>query len=117
MKTLYGIKNCGTVKKAMAWLREKEIPFEFHDYKKQGVSAEKLQEWSRQFGWEPLLNRKGTTWRRLGDAQKEKVKDEASAIAALMDNTSMIKRPVIEEHGKLISIGFDENEYAEKFRS
>lgn len=111
---MYGIKNCGTVKKAMAWLKENGISYEFHDYKKHSVSPEKLQEWSRQIGWEPLINRKGTTWRRLDEAQKEKIKDEASAIAAMLNNTSMIKRPIVEENGNLISIGFDENEFAEK---
>lgn len=112
---VYGIKNCGTVKKAISWLNEKNIPYEFHDYKKQSVTQEKLQEWSRQLGWENLINRKGTTWRRLGDAEKEKVKDEASALAVLAANTSMIKRPIIEKDGKLMTIGYDEKEFAEKY--
>lgn len=111
---VYGIKNCGTVKKAISWLNENNIPFEFHDYKKQSVSADKLQEWSRQLGWEPLVNKKGTTWRRLDAAQKEKVQDEATAIEALLSNTSMIKRPLIEQDGKVIALGFDEEAYKEK---
>ena len=113
---VYGIKNCGTVKKAVNWLNEHNIPFEFHDYKKQSVSAGKLQEWSNQLGWEALLNRKGTTWRRLDEAQKEKIKDEACAIEAFLANTSMIKRPILEQEGKVVAIGFDENTYAEKVK-
>lgn len=112
---VYGIKNCGTVKKALNWLDEHNIPFDFHDYKKQSVTPEKLQEWSRQSDWEKLINRRGMTWRKLDDAQKEKVKDESSAIEVMAANTSMIKRPVIEQDGKLMAIGFDENEYEEKF--
>jgi arsenate reductase len=111
---VYGIKNCGTVKKALNWLNENNIPFEFHDYKKQSVSKEKLQEWSRQLGWVTLLNRKGTTWRRLDEAQKETIKDEASAIEALIANTSMIRRPIIEQDEKVLTLGFDEEEFAEK---
>lgn len=113
---VYGIKNCGTVKKAIAWLNENNIPFEFHDYKKQSVTTDKLQAWSRQSGWEKLVNRKGTTWRKLDDTQKELVKDEAGAVEVLAANTSMIKRPVIEQEGKIIAIGFDADEYAEKLR-
>lgn len=111
---VYGIKNCGTVKKALNWLNENNIPFEFHDYKKQSVSKDKLQDWSRQLGWEPLINRKGTTWRRLDEAQKEKIKDEASAMEALIANTSMIRRPIIEQDGKVLTLGFDEEQFAEK---
>lgn len=111
---VYGIKNCGTVKKAIAWLNENGIPFEFHDYKKQSVTEEKLKEWSSQLGWESLVNRKGTTWRKLDEAQKEKVKDEASAIEVLSTNTSMIKRPIVEQNGKVLAIGFDEEEYVSK---
>lgn len=110
---VYGIKNCGTVKKAIAWLNENEIPFEFHDYKKQSITEDKLKEWSRQLGWGPLVNRKGTTWRRLDEAQKEKVKDETSAIEVLLANTSMIKRPIVEQDGKVLAIGFDEAVYTE----
>ncbi len=113
---VYGIKNCNTVKKALNWLTENNISFEFHDYKKQSVSPEKLQEWSRQLGWETLVNRKGTTWRRLDEAQKEQVKDEASAIEILLANTSMIKRPIVEKDGEVVAVGFNEEEYAEKLK-
>jgi arsenate reductase len=111
---VYGIKNCGTVKKALNWLDENNLSYEFHDYKKQSVSKEKLQEWSRQLGWETLLNRKGTTWRRLEDALKEQVKDEASAIEVLMANTSMIKRPIVEQDDTVVVVGFNEEEYTQK---
>lgn len=114
---VYGIKNCGTIKKAITWLEENNIPFQFHDYKKLSVTTDKLQEWSQQTSWENLINRKGTTWRKLDDMQKEKVKDEATAIEVLSANTSMIKRPIIEQDGKLMTIGFDVDEYAEKFSS
>lgn len=112
---VYGIKNCGTVKKAVSWLNENNIPFDFHDYKKQSISTEKLQDWSRQVGWENLINRKGTTWRRLDEAGKEKAREEAGAIEVLAANTSMIKRPLLEQDGKVVALGFNEKEYSEKF--
>lgn len=111
---VYGIKNCGTVKKAVNWLDDHNITFDFHDYKKLSVSEDKLEDWSRQLGWEKLINRKGTTWRRLDEEEKEKVNDEAGAIKVMLSNTSMIKRPIIELNGKVVAIGFDEKEYAEK---
>ena len=115
--TLYGIKNCGTVKKAIAWLNSHNIPFEFYDYKKQGISESKLQEWSRQLGIDNLINRKGTTWRKLDEEQKESTKSEQKAIMLMVANTSLIKRPLIEENGKVLTLGFDENEYVVKFVS
>ena len=114
---VYGIKNCGTVKKAINWLNDHEIDFDFHDYKKESVTEDKLKEWSQQLGWEKLINRKGTTWRRLGEAQKEQVQNEASALAALQAHTSMIKRPIIEKSGKVVASGFDEEEYAKKLKA
>ena len=115
--TLYGIKNCNTVKKAIAWLNSHNIPFEFHDYKKQGISESKLQEWSRQLGVNSLINRKGTTWRKLDEEQKESSKNEEKAIELMTTHTSLIKRPLIEENGKVLTLGFDEYEYVEKFVS
>lgn len=111
---VYGIKNCGTVKKAITWLNENEVSFEFHDYKKRGISKEKLQNWSSQLGPEQLINRKGTTWRRLDDRQKELVQEEAQAIEIMEANSSLIKRPLIEKEGKIITLGFDEAVYKEK---
>jgi len=108
---VYGIPNCNTVKKARTWLTENGFEYEFHDFKKQGITADKLKEWCAVFGWEKVLNKKGTTWRTLSPAQQGEVKDEESAIAVLLDYTSAIKRPVIENDGNVILIGFDENEY------
>jgi len=108
---VYGIPNCNTVKKARTWLTENGFEYEFHDFKKQGITADKLKEWCAVFGWEKVLNKKGTTWRTLSPAQQAEVKDEESAIAVLLDYTSAIKRPVIENDGNVILIGFDENEY------
>lgn len=112
---LYGIKNCGTVKKAVAWLNAQDIPFDFHDYKKQGVAESKLKEWSSQLGHESLINRKGTTWRKLDEEQKERITEEGQAIEIMAANTSVIKRPVIEKDDKIITIGFDEEEFAAKY--
>lgn len=111
---VYGIKNCGTVKKAISWLKENRVSFEFHDYKKEGISIEKLQSWCSQLGPDQLINRKGTTWRRLDDRQKELVQEEAQAIEIMEANTSLIKRPLIEKEGKIITLGFDEAVYKEK---
>lgn len=109
---LYGIPNCNTVKKARVWLEEKGFSPEFHDFKKKGISAEKLNEWCKVFGWEAVLNKKGTTWRNLGAEVQKGVADQKSAIAVLLENNSAIKRPVIEVDGKPVLIGFNEGEYA-----
>jgi Spx/MgsR family transcriptional regulator len=108
---VYGIKNCDTVKKALQWLGDKKISFEFHDYKSRGISTDKLMTWSRQVGWETLVNKKGMTWRQLTDSQKEKVINETAAIEILTEKTSLIKRPLIEKDGKVTSVGFDEKEF------
>lgn len=110
---VYGIKNCDTVKKATNWLSAHKIAFEFHDYKTQSISEAKLKDWCAQVGWEVLLNKKGTTWRKLGEKEQSKVIDELSAIAVMKANTSMIKRPVLENKGKVLAVGFDEKKYAE----
>lgn len=111
--TVYGIPNCNTVKKARTWLTDHGLDYEFHDFKKQGITAEKLQEWCAAFGWEKVLNKKGTTWKKLPEGQQNGVKDEASAIAVLLENTSAIKRPVLEKDGKAVLISFDEQQYAD----
>lgn len=108
---LYGIKNCDTVKKALTWLNEKGIAFEFHDYKKEGIKEEKLKNWCQQVGWEILLNKKGTTWRKLDETTQASVANEATAIKIMMNNTSIIKRPVLEKAGKALAVGFDEVVY------
>ena len=111
MYKVYGIKNCNTMKKAFDYLNQHKIPYEFHDYKKLGISAEKLKEWTSQAGWEKLLNKQGTTWRSLDDAVKATVTTEKKAIALMQEKTSVIKRPVIESGNKIIALGFDEQMY------
>lgn len=110
MVTLYGIPNCDTVKKARRWLAERGIDYRFHDFKKAGVPEAQLQQWLAEFGWETVVNRKGTTWRKLSDAEKAAVTDSASAKSLLLQKPSMIKRPVLESpRGRVI--GFNESEF------
>ena len=111
---VYGIKNCNTVKSAVEWLKKNKIEFEFHDYKKSGITASKLSDWSKQVGWESLVNKRGTTWRQLDEASQNKVTNEKSAIALMLEKNSVIKRPLIEENGKIVLLGFDEDEYTKK---
>ncbi|HNV28112.1 MAG TPA: ArsC family reductase [Cyclobacteriaceae bacterium] len=114
MMIVYGIKNCNTVKSAVEWLTKNKIEFEFHDYKKSGITASKLSDWSRQVEWESLVNKRGTTWRQLDEASQKKVTNEKSAIALMKEKTSVIKRPLIEKNGKVVLLGFDEDEYKKK---
>ncbi|HEY9200895.1 MAG TPA: ArsC family reductase [Gammaproteobacteria bacterium] len=111
MITLYGIPNCDTVKKARKWLSDNGRDYSFHDYKKQGVPEKELRSWVKQLGWETLLNKRGTTWRKLDEATKASV-DEASAIQIMLDNPSIIKRPVASS-GKTLLVGFSAEEYAQ----
>jgi len=108
---VYGIKNCNTVKSALLWLNKNKIEFEFHDYKKSGVTDAKLAAWCKQVGWESLVNKRGTTWRQLEEGIQKKVVNEKSAIELMMEKTSVIKRPLIEKNGKVVLLGFDEGEY------
>lgn len=112
---VYGIPNCNTVKKATDWLKNNEVAFEFHDYKKEGIDKGQLQKWSKKVGWEKLVNKKGTTWRTLPAEEQQKVTDESAAIELMMQKTSVIKRPVIEAGAKLL-VGFDEEEYKNTFK-
>lgn len=105
---VYGIPNCNTVKKARVWLDEQGVAYTFHDYKKQGVPADRLDAWIKAVGWEPLVNRQGTTWRKLDEATKAGVVDALSAKALMLAQASVIKRPVIEKSGQVLSVGFDE---------
>ncbi len=105
--TVYGIPNCDTVKKARAWLTEHGVAYAFHDFKKQGVPAELLPEWLTSAGWQTLVNRKGTTWRKLDEAIRLGVVDDASATALMVANASVIKRPVVVWGDGAISVGFD----------
>ena len=95
MITVYGIPNCDTVKKARAWLTERGVAHEFHDFKKQGVPADALDAWLRAVDWEVLVNRKGTTWRKLDAAAQNRVTDTVSARALMLEHASVIKRPVV----------------------
>lgn len=104
--TLYGIPNCDTVKKARAWLDQRGVAYTFHDFKKAGVPADRLPAWSQAVGWDKLVNRQGTTWRKLDPAQQAGVKDEASARQLMVSTPSVIKRPVVEWPGA-ITVGFD----------
>ena len=111
---LYGIANCDTVKKARVWLENNGVQFEFHDFKKHGVTQALLESWLKQVSWEALVNRKGITWRKLTDVEKARVKDDTSAIALMLEKTSVIKRPVLELNHK-ICLGFDETHYRSLF--
>ncbi|MGB9129334.1 MAG: ArsC family reductase [Thiobacillus sp.] len=112
--TLYGIPNCTTVKKARAWLAEHGHDVPFHDFKKQGVDAAWLREVIKQTGWQALLNTRGTTWRKLGDAEKEAAGNEAGAMALMISQSSVIKRPVLERDGRY-HLGFAEEQYEALF--
>ena len=109
--TIYGIKNCDTMKKARAWLAEHGVAAEFHDYKVAGVDAARLAGWIDAVGWEKVLNRAGTTFRKLPDADKADL-DAAKASALMLAQPSMIKRPVIEHPGGLL-VGFAPDRYAQ----
>jgi arsenate reductase len=109
--TLYGIKNCDTMKKARAFLDKKGIAYDFHDYKTQGIERAKLEGWAKKVGWETLLNRAGTTFRKLPDNDKVDL-TEKKAIARMLAQPSMIKRPVLELGGGKIMVGFKPDAYA-----
>jgi arsenate reductase (glutaredoxin) len=108
--TIHGIKNCDTMKKARAWLEAEGTAHDFHDYKTAGIAPAKLQAWVRKAGWEALLNRAGTTFRKLPEDQKQGL-DEARAMALMLAQPSMIKRPVLT-HGDKLIIGFDPARYS-----
>lgn len=111
--TIYGIKSCDTMKKARQWLDTHSIAHEFHDYKVSGIDAPRLKSWAEQVGWEVLLNRSGTTFRALPDAEKSDL-TEAKAIRLMLSNPSMIKRPVLDHDGK-ITVAFKPDLYAALF--
>ncbi len=107
--TIYGIKNCDTMKKARAWLDGKKVAYDFHDYKAAGVDRARLEGWARSVGWEVLLNRAGTTFKKLPDGDKEGL-TEKKALALMLAQPSMIKRPVLDVGGKLL-VGFKPDDY------
>jgi Spx/MgsR family transcriptional regulator len=110
LKTIvvYGIPNCDTIKKALSWMKENKVAVTFHDYKKEGITKQKLLAWCKMVGWETLLNKKSATWRGLPAEQQAKVTNQTAAIQVMVENTSIIKRPVVE-FGKKLLVGFDEN--------
>jgi len=110
---VFGIANCDTVKKTRRWLEDNGVDYEFHDYKKLGVSVGQLKTWCDAHGFEALINKRGTTWRRLDESDRENL-NQQKAIKLMQANTSLIKRPVTE-HGKTRLVGFDETQYAEVF--
>ncbi len=115
MKTntiLYGIPNCGTVKKARSWLDDHGVGYALHDFKKHGVTEAMLGGWLKQLGWQKLLKKTGPTWGQLPDAVKASIRDDASALALMLEKPNVIRRPVLEKNGKVLAAGFDENTYA-----
>jgi Spx/MgsR family transcriptional regulator len=113
---LFGIPNCDTVKRARAWLEDRGVAHDFHDFKKGGVPADHMDRWIAQFGWEALLNRQGTTWRKLDDASKTAVTDARAARAVMVAHTSLIRRPVVEWPNGDITIGFTHDGFKEHTR-
>lgn len=113
MTTLYGIKNCDTIKKAKSWLEQHQIEYDFHDYRKDGLERSLLEQWCNELGWENLLNRRGTTWRKLPDSDKENI-DEQSAIELMMAQPAMIKRPLLDTGDQRI-LGFNDSTYQQIF--
>ena len=110
---LFGIPNCSTVKKARDWLTNNGVIYEFHDFKKNGVSRALLEGWLSQMPWEKLINRAGMTWRNLTDNEKAAVIDSNSALNLMLEKTSVIKRPVLVKDGKIVCLGFTEAAYKE----
>jgi arsenate reductase len=112
--TMYGIKNCDTIKKARAWLDGHRVPYDFHDYKTAGIDRARLEHWCREIGWEALLNRAGTTFRKLPDADRA-VSDARKAVTLMLAQPSMIKRPVLDVGGRLL-VGFKPEQYRDALR-
>jgi len=112
---LYGIPNCSTVKKARDWLAQNEIQVEFHDFKKHGLDIAIAQNWLQQADWTKLVNRSGLTWRGLPEQRKQNIQDANAALALMLEKTSAIKRPLLEQNGKLLHVGFEEAAYSKIF--
>ncbi len=113
---LYGIPNCNTVKKAREWLKQHDIAVEFHNFKKQGLDAGTAQNWLEQTDWSKLVNRSGLTWRGLPEERKQQI-CAAAALPLMLEKPSVIKRPLLEQNGKLLHVGFDEAAYAKIFNT
>lgn len=114
MTILFGIKNCDTIKKARNWLSEHDIEFQFHDYRTDGLDKAQLEAWCNELGWEQLLNRRGTTWRKLPDDVKDAI-DENSAITLMLEQPAMIKRPLLDT-GTQRLLGFKVSDYEQLFQ-
>jgi arsenate reductase (glutaredoxin) len=112
--TIYGIKNCNTMKKARAWLDKHGVAYDFHDYKSTGIDRERLERWVKKVGWELLLNRAGTTFRKLPDKDKDDL-SEKKAIMLMLAQPSMIKRPALELGGGKLLVGFKPELYKSAF--
>ncbi|PPC74901.1 ArsC family reductase [Pokkaliibacter plantistimulans] len=111
MITLYGIKNCDTIKKARKWLEAQQLDYRFHDYRVDGLTQEQLTSWCDELGWQALLNTRGTTWRGLSDEQKSDM-DSQRAIALMLEQPALIKRPLLDT-GSSRHLGFKEADYAQ----
>jgi len=111
---LYGIPKCSTVKKARAWLEARDIPYEFHDFKKQGVPEALMRDLCGLLGWEALVNRNGPTWRKYPEERRAQVKDTDTALALMLENASVIKRPILDRDGQY-QVGFSEENYGAFF--
>jgi len=114
-KTLYGIPNCDTVKKARTWLAGQGHDVDFHDFKKQGLDRATAAQWLTQIDWQTLVNRKGTTWRNLSDERKAAVTDNESALDLILESPSVVKRPVLDRGGEF-SVGFSDSQYQDLFK-
>ncbi len=110
MLKVYGIPNCDTVKKALSWLKEHRLEYEFHNFKKLGIGEEKLENWSKKIPWESMLNKRGSTWKKLDLAVQQTITNQSAAFKLMQEKPSIIKRPVIELKNNIIA-GFDEDNY------
>lgn len=116
MYTIYGIPNCDTVKKVMKWFQQHNIAYTFHDYKVSGITRKELEAWINQVGWEILFNKRSTSYRELPEKVQVGIKDAQTAIPIMMENHSIIKRPVIVKKGKVVAVGFDAQKYEAEIR-
>jgi len=112
--TVYGIPNCDTVKKVLTWLKNNQVDYTFHDFKKEGISAKKLKEWDKKAGLDKIINKNSSTWKEVDEAERAAVTSIELATPLLQDKTSIIKRPVIED-GKFLFFGFNEEAYRKHF--
>lgn len=115
MTTLFGIKNCDTIKKAKKWLTEHDIAYQFHDYRTDGLEKTQLAQWCNELGWEQVLNRRGTTWRKLPESDKDNM-NESTAIELMLTQPAMIKRPLLDTDTQRL-LGFKAAEYEQLFKN